>query len=335
MKLHSWEKIKNHFTDNLLLGNGASIAVHAGFSYQSLYQAASEAKFLDENLKALFASFKTTDFEHVLKLLSETNRVNSIVGIKDDITARSYQKLRGALVKTIHSVHPQYDDVKQYLSPMADFMKHFHTALSLNYDLLVYWAMLVGNDKYGPHFKDCFPYREFENDFGYLYEPQPPATGATLVFYPHGNLVLATKPFEAESKLSRSKEDCLLDTIISKWGLEEYTPLFVSEGDTDQKIRTLERNGYLNVVYNSVLANLEESLVIYGWSFDLQDTHILKALARTELQRVAISVHTTEKDREDWESFCTMVELRVRNTPHMPKFDILFFDAESKGCWVN
>ena len=94
---------------------------------------------------------------------------------------------------------------------MAEFMKRFETVLSLNYDLLVYWAMLKGNDEYGNWFKDGFiDEGRFDNDYEVLREPLG-AERATLVFYPHGNLILATDLIGDEVKLSRSGEKYVLD----------------------------------------------------------------------------------------------------------------------------
>lgn len=39
-KIYEWNDIKDEFTDGLLLGNGASMAVHPEFHYGSLFEAA-------------------------------------------------------------------------------------------------------------------------------------------------------------------------------------------------------------------------------------------------------------------------------------------------------
>ena len=116
-----------------------------------------------------------------------------------------------------------------------------------------------------------------------MYNPQPPARGATLVFYPHGNLFLATDIYNNEVKLSRSEVDYLLDTVLSKWEEKDYIPLFVSEGTTSQKFSAITRSSYLNSVYDSVLTKLNDSLVIYGWSASEQDEHILNAIDHKDL----------------------------------------------------
>lgn len=47
MPMSKWNDIKNHFGHGLILGNGASMAVHPGFGYRSLYDAARENGHLE------------------------------------------------------------------------------------------------------------------------------------------------------------------------------------------------------------------------------------------------------------------------------------------------
>ena len=336
-KIRKWKDIRDSYTDKLLLGNGASIAVCERFRYQSLYEEASNSGRITKNLGKLFAYFGTRDFEHILRLLREANRINKLLGIRESNTFTSYKSLREALVETISSIHPEYNAVEGYLLAIANFMKQFHTVLSLNYDLIVYWAMLKGNDKYGKWFKDAFVNDgKFENDFDYLYTPQE-ANGATLVFYPHGNLILATEVFGDEIKLSRLDEEVyLLDTIIYKWRRGNYIPLFVSEGSTSDKLDAIQRSNYLDTVYDYALGQSSESLVIYGWSFRNEDEHILKALVDAEPKRVAVSVHAST---EDTETYCERVEYLITNMRRKLRktqvCHIAFFDARSEGCWNN
>jgi hypothetical protein len=68
------------------------------------------------------------------------------------------------------------------------FASAFPTVVSLNYDLTLYWAMLLFNAANGSWFKDAFHDGEFQTDWEYLLRPYGHAAGATLVFYPHGSL---------------------------------------------------------------------------------------------------------------------------------------------------
>lgn len=332
MKLHDWAKIKNRFRKNLLLGNGASIAIDSRLSYKSLYERVCEGEKLNDEILDMFKYYETTNFEFILKLLLEASQVNEVLNIEDYKTKEYYYELRGALISTIREIHPTYTSVQHLLIPIASFLANFETVLSLNYDLLVYWAMLVGNEEGECQwFKDCFVRGEFEKDYAYLYKPLPPATGSTIVFYPHGSLFLATDIYGDEIKLSRSIEDCLLETILSKWEEKDYIPLFVSEGTTTEKFRAITRSNYLNSVYDSTLAKIDGSLVIYGWSAGEHDEHIFNAIDHEGITGIAISVH---KENPAWEAYCDRIEDRIARTHHLRECELYFFDSKCEGCWI-
>ncbi|GAG44559.1 unnamed protein product, partial [marine sediment metagenome] len=191
-------------------------------------------------------------------MLADTKQVNSTLGVEEEKTTESYEELRNALVKTVQSVHPSWSDVQTDLLKIANFMMNFDKVISLNYDLLVYWAMLIGNTREGGNrFKDCFVRDETtgklifdETAIEYMEMPHGSQRRATLIYYPHGNLVLANEPFGDEVKLSRSTNDCLLEKIVLRWELGGCTPLFVGEGRTRDKMRTIRNSHYLTNVYN-------------------------------------------------------------------------------------
>lgn len=318
----------------MLLGNGASRAVWDSFKYLSLYEEAKKVERMGSRLIRLFTNLNTNDFEYVLRLLSQTRRVNHILGIKDKDTSALYRKLKKALIDTIHEIHPKHEQVKSQLPMIAEFMKTFDTVLSLNYDLLVYWAMMEGNAKYGNWFKDGFiDEGRFDNDYSPLREPYK-AEGSTLVFYPHGNLILAKTSLGDEVKLSRADEKLLLDRILEIWQEEDYIPLFVSEGETKEKLQAIRRSNYLKTVYDREVDTKDDSLVIYGWSFGEQDEHILRGIIHGGVGRIAVSVHTTSGNVK---SFCTAVEHKIATMEYIldkeKECEVFFFDSESNGVW--
>jgi len=347
-QIHKWEDIKNHFKHKLLLGNGASRAVWEDFKYPSLYEEAKRAKRIDSSLERLFADFGTTDFEYILRLLAQAKRVNEILGIKDENISRLHLKLKKTLIDTVGDIHPKHEQVKAQLLPMAQFMKGFETVISLNYDLLVYWAMLEGNDKYRNWFKDGFiDEGRFDNDYQYLYEPYG-AEGATLVFYPHGNLILATDLFENEVKLSKSGQKYLKDRILNIWEAGKHIPLFVSEGETNEKLKAIRRSNYLKTVYDRIIDSNSESLVTYGWSFRDEDEHILRGIIHGKVDRIAVSVHRSSGNVQPfcetvrykiYNMYATLEKEREKDTGEKVKkkkrCNIYFFDSASDGAWIN
>ena len=328
--IDSWANISREGWSAILLGNGASIAIHKEFAYPTLHGVA-DAKGLLATTAPIFARLGTTDFEHVLLACWYAEHVNLALGTPSaDITA-AYAEVRTALIEAVHSVHPVHADVAADLQRVGTFASAFPTVVSLNYDLTLYWAMLLFNAANGSWFKDAFHHGEFQTDWGYLRRPLPPATGATLVFYPHGSLSVARDYIGDETKIAVAAGD-LLDTITRRGSSGHYVPVLVSEGTSKEKVAAIRRSHYLTNVYEEVLPSLEESLVVYGWSFDERDQHVLDAIAANSPKRMAVSVFTGQPDG-DQQAFCHQVLKAVGRS--LAGTTVTFFDSQSPGCWNN
>jgi hypothetical protein len=336
MKLCQWSDLAGEFKDGIILGNGASIAVDGHFSYKSLYKEATGSFSLDSGVTTIFESYKTHDFELVLGGLSTAHQVNVALGVHDVEVVGAYNRVRDVLIKTIHQIHVSYPKAKQHLPAIAQFLKPFKRVFSLNYDLLVYWAMMHENNKVAASwFKDCFanPNRTFKEDFEPLARPFGKAKGATLVFYPHGNLILGIRRNSQISKIVSGHAD-LLKTITKQWTLENCTPLFVSEGSSAQKKKAIHRHSYLQFVLNNVLAQTKMggNFVCFGWSMSRWDKHLLDALGKNKPSRLAISVYT---GAADWESHWKEVRDNLSKTDGYRDTEFTFFDSESENCWIH
>jgi len=225
-----WEAIADDFTDVLCLGNGASIALAEEFSYRSLLEEARKQELITEDLDELFEYLGTEDFELVLNLLWHAVHVNRALDISEDRTEEAYEAVRHALVQSVRENHADHADVVERLPSAYQFLKRFGTVHSLNYDLVLYWAMMAGNDELGNWFKDCFVRGSFHKNWEQFRRPHR-AKGATLVFYPHGNLSLATSLRGEDQKVHREDDwDDLLYRITEQWNDGDLAPLFVTEG---------------------------------------------------------------------------------------------------------
>jgi hypothetical protein len=346
--IRKWKDIQADFKHNLFLGNGASISIFDKFDYPSLHSLAEKKKYISDICSCLFKDFETDNFEYILQVLADANKVNQILRIDEQDTLTAYDEIRNALVNTIRYIHPQRDSVESMLRIAGDFMSKFNTIITLNYDLLLYWAILLFNKNNGrTHFKDCFiPNMDhsqlvFESDFNRLRSPLSGTIDASLVFYPHGNLILADSPIGTEVKLVRNDE-YILDTIMDKWAMGNYTPLIVSESDSKHKLFAIERSNYLTNVYTRVLSEIPETLVIYGWRFSDHDSHIMKALDRSmspsissshkQLEHMAISVHTSNPDHI---ASCERIRQKLNTFHNLKKCTVTWFDSESSGCWIH
>lgn len=326
-----WADIAEHYTDGLLLGNGASIAVDGRFSYSSLYQAASDAGFLSPQVQDVFARFEnSTDFEYVLRKLWQAKQVNQALDIESDVVDTAYQHVRTALIETVRATHITHAEASPHLEPIYQFMRRFKTVLSLNYDLIVYWSALRGNDELaGRHvFKDCLIDGVLDDNWARLRTPLRRRQGVTLFFYPHGNLVLARNRHDIEQKIDAAGGR-LLDTIISGWERERYVPIFVSEGRSEQKREAIGASNYLSEVYFNALPEVGTSLAIYGWRLGEQEEHILHQLKRKGPRRVAVSLFTACPNHQ---RDAGRIEKKLRE---IGVECIEFYDSQSAGCWNN
>lgn len=323
-----WGDIANNYhRGTVLLANGASIAVSPSFLYGSLLGHARERGMLAADVGQLFQFFNTSDFELILRLVWQASRVNSALEIQDLRTHQAYVNVRDCLIQVVREVHPEYDQVSAHLPSMYRFLKGFDTVLSLNYDLLVYWTMTYGlNVDDGHLFKDCFLGTGLFDDawerFRALYRERT----NTLVFYPHGNLSLCRDDVDREFKV-RNGGAGLLEAILQAWRSEQFVPLFVSEGTSQQKVSSIQSSYYLSTVYREVLRSQRRTLTLYGWGIGEHDRHLLKRMCGTGVQRVAVSVFRNDQ------VYCNYAYQVIQDD--LGPVPVEFFDCESPGCWIN
>lgn len=326
-----WSQIADYYTDALVLGNGASISIDSRYKYDSLYLEALRMGLISPSVQRIFDHFVTTDFEFVLRLLWHAQLVNAALEIPGESTQSAYTGIRNALIGTLRAIHAPYEDVVDRLTMASQYMGRFKTVASLNYDLLVYWAMIIGSEASPNRFKDCFVQGDFQHNWCRFRKPWGNSQSATLVFYPHGNLVLGADLRGVEKKIQTEDHEQLLDTIIRRWENADLASRFVSEGTSELKLDSILSSPYLRTVYSEVLPEIGHSVVTFGWSMSEQDDHLLKAMCKGQIRRFAVSVLP---DSDHLDEMCARVERRLREELKSNHFELQFFDANSPGCWI-
>jgi len=322
-----WTEIAASYKGTILLGNGASMAACSKFGYGSLLGHAHTNGLLEHDVNSLFEFFGTKDFELILRLVWQATNVNKALKIRDDRTSQAYFNVRESLIKAVRAVHPEYADMEKHLPKMYHFLKCFDTVISLNYDLLVYWAITYGLNIYDGHkFKDCFLRDGKFDDSWQRMRKLYKETANTLVFYPHGNLSLCRNSVEIEAKIHASGAN-LLATILHTWCTGTRVPLFVSEGTMQQKITSIQGSHYLSTVYREVLTSQRSNLTIYGWALGEHDRHILNRMKDTGIKRVAVSVYGSSQ------AYCNYAYQVIKD--ELGPVEIDFFDCESPDCWIT
>ena len=321
----------------LILGNGASMAVSSSFSYTNLFGKACNDSILNQTSKNLFETLQTTDFELVMNKLRQAYIINEVLQLDtDNVALHTYDNIRQSLIKTIKEIHVQYADAIFQIDNIRKFLEKFKTVISLNYDLLIYWAIMASNDRKPYKMKDCFTNHidgnlGFEYDIEKLREPYNGGPDPTLVFYPHGNLILASNENNDELKIRINNNTNLFDAIGEKWK-QKYVPLFVSEGSSEQKLKAIRRSTYLNFVYENVLSHLEPTVIIYGWKLAEQEQHLIKKIfSNNKISNVYISMYLKSNPEpiDEQKRIASMLKRENRT------MNIKFFDAASKNCWCN
>ncbi len=328
--VYQWKAIESSFSSGLVLGNGSSIAFDRRFAYGSLKGLAVEEGLITADVDKVFRHLDSDDFELVMRMLWHASQINQALEVEDPRTSAAYSSVRDALIAVVQAVHVPYGAVSDRLPLAADFMSRFSTVVSLSYDLLVYWAILSANDERANRFKDCFIRGQFNQDWQWLRQPYRSNWASTLVFYPHGNLALAATLSGAEFKI-QVDGGALLETVFDRWR-EDATPLFVSEGTSEQKRAAIRRSPYLSAVYDEVLPELGESVVTLGWSMGENDDHLLEAICRRGTRRFAVAVDPNSDRLAESQA---NVRRRISGLLREELGEVVFYDWTSPGCWIN
>ncbi|ENT27999.1 hypothetical protein C037_02106 [Brucella suis 63/198] len=167
----------------------------------------------------------------------------------------------------------------------------------------------------------------FNDDWQRFRQPIRGERSTSLVFYPHGSLVLCRNLVEQERKI-HNLQDGLLEAVLQCWQDGQVVPLFVSEGTWSQKITSIQNSYYLSTVYREVLKSQRDTLVVYGWGFAEQDIHLLQRMNGTGINRVAVSVFRGDQ------AYCNRV-FQIIHDVLGAHVEVEFFNSESPGCWIH
>ena len=284
------EVIKKTTNPYLLLGNGFSMSYDKKrFSFTSLLDSAIKSKIIKKKdfIYKVFEKLKTADFESVMKILDNSQKVISVYKGEKKLIKKIIEdsgQLKEYLVKIITNNHPDIctDIADENKKNCVEFLKPFKSIYTLNYDLLLYWATMFDNSQ---RFTDGFgendhsiheEYVVYKNKYG------------MMVHYLHGGLHIFDAGDEIIKKTYSKTGIKLVEQIKENLDRNIY-PIFISEGDSKQKLTKILHNAYLNHCYKS-LRNIGGDLVILGTKLKKNDTHILEAIIESKIKNIYIGV---------------------------------------------
>jgi hypothetical protein len=141
-------RVPERRSPHILLGNGFSRACRNDiFAYGALFYRA-DFNALSPLAREAFGVLATTDFEVVMRALKDAARLirlyaPNLPDVADNLE-RDAAGLREVLVRAIAQNHPDFPgtiDGDQYAA-CRRFLAHFKNIYTLNYDLLLYWALM-------------------------------------------------------------------------------------------------------------------------------------------------------------------------------------------------
>lgn len=323
-----------------LLGNGFSRACRDDiFSYGALFDRADFSE-LSAYCKAAFRALGTTDFEAVIKALKNAALLlHEYEPEAADLAAlmnSDAERLREVLVQAIAGSHPSWpgEISKNAYAACRRFLANFERVYTLNYDLLLYWAYM--QDEIEP---------EIECDDGFRHpdEPQEYVTWEVentfdqKIYYIHGALHLFDAGHELQKYTWTNTGVRLIDQVRTALAASKY-PLFVSEGDSEEKLARIKHSGYLHRGLAS-MPKVTGSIFAYGLSFAENDDHVLRMIEAGKVTNLYVSIYGAPDQAHNVLIIRRAIRLaeardaRNQGRRRPSPLAVHFFDAQSARVW--
>jgi len=322
-----------------LLGNGFSIAYDPTiFSYNALHNFVE--KIDDKDLSTIFEVIGIKNFEMIMQYLDNFSVLINAFGGDPELKSRvdgASKKLKNSLLEAVKSLHPEhvFTIPEEQSAACARFLQTFlgtgGEIYSTNYDLLLYWVLMRnGQIKHGD---GCG--RELLNTGEFVPADEQEWSELTWgvnrdsqnVFYLHGALPF----FDTGVSVTKEEYDVynyLLENINNRMNSGEY-PIFVTAGDSQQKLSHIKHNEYLTFCYDR-LCSIEGSLVTFGFNFGEYDGHIIDAINRAAKQGKKIP-------NKLWSIYIGVYsdvdKKHIEEIEHQFKCKVHMYDAKTAPVW--
>jgi hypothetical protein len=324
-----------HHKRHVLLGNGFSIACRPDcFAYGRILDEA-DLDALSVAGGALFYNERTTDFEQVIRALRAAARMAVFYKTSDATLAERLtddaERLKEVLATTLAKKHPdhvgsitneEYETARRFLSNFGHFF-------SLNYDLLLYWALM----------QEIEP--DLRHDDGFRDDPDDPDAPWVAwndynqygqdVYFLHGGLHLYADGATLKKLTFKRTGVALVEQIRAQLD-EGAFPLIVTEGTSEEKHAGILHHAYLAKCLRS-MTSCEGSLFIHGHSLAENDHHVLRAIIEGKFKALFISIHE-DPESESNQEIRHRAELLAAERPSRKPLSIDFYDAATASVWA-
>jgi len=313
-RLPNWDQLSEEKWSGLLLGNGFSINIWSKFSYGSLYELATTDKInfpLNDRAKKLFDGKDTHNFEEVLNTLSNAIAVDRVISGGQQRRLKILRtNIRKALASAIQYAHIPPNIAN--LNNISDELCEYNTVFTTNYDLIPYWAIMSKNTE---RFKDYFWVNGNEFDIN---NTAISGSDVTRILYLHGALHIIEDVWDHTRKNTTGK-DTLLDQF-PKTFKEESWPVFITEGNPNEKLFHILNSPYLRFAYEE-FKNFDGAIVILGHSLNESfDQHLIDAMNLWKSTNIAFGIRSNLSN-----TAIIGVKARIHNA--LPGHTIKYFDS--------
>ena len=321
---------------HVLLGNGFSRTCRNDiFAYDALFRRADFTKL--PFAQQAFTALNTTDFELVMLALRRSAILVTVYAPTNPDLAKLFRDeadaLREVLAAAIAQNHPEYpaEIAPEQYAACRRFLNHFNSVYTLNYDLLLYWAIMqseVGQDL-------------ALGDDGFRTPDDRAATYVTWdvektdrqdVHYLHGALHLFDAGDELKKYTWANTGIRLIDQIRDALA-KNFFPLIVSEGTSAEKMARIQHSNYLGRSYRS-FAKIGETLYIYGFAMGANDEHWLRLIqANRKLKKLFVGLYDDPANPSNQRLIQRTLAIQEARSTSRFKLAVEFFDAASATVW--
>ncbi len=335
---------------HLLLGNGFSIGCRADiFHYASLY---GEADFSGiPEAQNIFEALDTQDFEVAIKALESGAKIFPIYVPNDSSNVQIMNAhalaLKELLVTTIAKNHPPNPNAIEDHKFWAcrKFLRHFLASdkgghvFTLNYDLLLYWALMHGDNPFDRGVvelkkNDSFGNDEDDPEADYVVWQGETAAHSANVHFLHGALHLFDSGAELQKYTWVRKGNPLVEQ--ARTAIEENKfPLFVAEGSSIQKKNKIRHNAYLYQCFKVLTSNAETGthcFFLFGHSLAENDSHILNRLGRGRFKKLYVGIFGNAETPENQKVIARSNKIAAQRNYKYP-LEVSFFDSSTANVW--
>jgi uncharacterized protein DUF4917 len=319
---------------HVLLGNGFSRALRNDiFSYDALFDRA-DFNTLSPAARQAFSVLTTSDFEVVMRALRAAAALVEVYEqTNPNLAARlraDADGLREVLVRTIASNHPSRpgDMPHDAYKRCREFLAYFGSIYTLNYDLLLYWALM--QEELEPQLKADDGFRTPDDGPQDYVSWEVEKTDQQSVFYLHGALHI----FDAETEIKKytwiNTGIPLIDQIREALNNGLY-PLFVAEGESKQKLARIKHNEFLSRAYRS-FAKIGGALYVYGHSMAPNDEHIIRLIEKNRVGQLHIALYGNPLSEANQRIVDRALKIQKARPAKRP-IEVSFFDAATAHVW--